>query len=177
MGFTEVESLDVDNTVALGGKNNKTNKLNPTKAEGYYLGSKKTASKKTKSGFAYLHVLQTDAGKLGVWGKTDLDRKLMTVEPGIKVRITQSGKVATPNGDMYKFKVEQDSSDVIEVAALTEAEEVQDGEPAEEYSSSEEETAEEPEEEEQETVQIQSAARRAAVAGLLNKNAARPKPK
>lgn len=123
MGFKEVQTLDADNTVALGGVNRKTNKKNPTSAEGYFLGSRKVESKKSKSGYAYIHFLQTPKGNLGVWGKTDLDRKLLTVTPGTMIRITQSGMVPTPNGDMYKYKVEQDSGNLIDVSGLTAANE------------------------------------------------------
>lgn len=118
MGFTEVQSLDADNTTAIGGVNKKTGKKNPLTAEGYYLGSRKVESRKAKSGYAYLHILQTPKGNLGVWGKTDMDRKLTTVAPGTMVRITHTGMQATPNGDMYKFKVEVDSSNSIEVGNL-----------------------------------------------------------
>ena len=183
MSFKEVESLDVDTTVSLGGFNKKTKKNNPTKAEGYYLGSKKTDNKKSKNGFSYLHVLQTEKGKIGVWGKTDLDRKLLTVEPGTKVRITQSGTVPTPNGDMYKFKVEADSEDAIEVGALAAQNEADpaDAEDSGEYSEEgtdaeaiDEEDVEAYEEAEEETTVSKAAAaataaRQARVQGLLNK--------
>src|SRR3954468_6708897 len=110
MGFREVQTLDAEVTIALGGRNKKTGKANPTSAEGYFLGSRQVDSKKSKNGKASIHFLQTAEGNLGVWGKTDLDRKLSAVTPGTMVRITQSGMVATPNGDMYKYKVEIDES-------------------------------------------------------------------
>lgn len=116
MAFTEVMDLDCDVTTALGGRNKKTGKANPTNVEGYYLGSKTVESPRSKSGKAQLHILQTATGNLGVWGKTDLDRKMLSVSPGAMIRITQSGTVPTPNGDMYKFKVEVDSENTIEVA-------------------------------------------------------------
>lgn len=118
MGFKEVNSLDADVTVAIGGRNKKTNKENPTSAEGYYLGSKKVASAKSKTGFAYIHILQTPKGNLGVWGKADMDRKVTTVMPGTMIRITHTGMQPTPNGDMYKFKIEQDDSNTIDVGGL-----------------------------------------------------------
>lgn len=117
MAFKEVQSLDADNTTALGGFNKKTGKKNPTNAEGYYLGTRQVDSPRSKSGKSALHFLQTPKGNLGVWGKTDLDRKLSNVPAGTMVRITQSGTVPTPNGDMYKFKVEVDPDNTIEVAA------------------------------------------------------------
>jgi hypothetical protein len=115
MGFQEVQDLDCDVTTALGGRNKQTGKANPTRVEGYFIGSKQTVSKKSKTGFAFLHILQTPKGRLGVWGKTDLDRKMAGVTAGTMVRITQSGTVATPNGEMYKFKVEIDRDNTIDV--------------------------------------------------------------
>lgn len=117
MAFKEVSTLDAENTTALGGTNRKTGKKNPTGAEGYFLGTRKVESKKSKTGFASIHFLQTPKGNLGIWGKTDLDRKLSAVAPGTMIRITQSGMTATPNGEMYKFKVEVDNDNTIEVAA------------------------------------------------------------
>lgn len=118
MGFTEVSSLDADVTIALGGKNKKTGKSNPKSIEGYYLGTRKVESKKGKNGLASLHFIQTSEGNVGVWGKTDLDRKLASVTPGTMIRATHTGMQATPNGEMYKYKVEVDSDNTIDVAGL-----------------------------------------------------------
>lgn len=115
MAFQELNTLDADTTIALGGVNKKTGKKNPTKAEGYYLGYRKVDSAKSKSGQAFLHFLQTPTGNIGVWGKTDLDRKLTQVTPGVMVRINQTGTVPTPNGTMYKYKVEVDPDNTIDV--------------------------------------------------------------
>jgi hypothetical protein len=191
MGFKEVATLDADNTVALGGRNKKTGKNNPTKAEGYYLGSRKVESKKSKTGYAFIHFLQTTNGNLGVWGKTDLDRKLTSVTPGTMVRITQTGMQATPNGDMYKYKVEQDSTNTIDVSGLAAAN--QGGGNEEETSTDEDEAyasassdddeegnydlSSEDDEEVEETPRVvakaataDAAARKAKVQALLNKN-------
>lgn len=116
MGFKEVSSLDADNAVALGGVNKKTGKKNPTSVEGYYLGKREVESKRGKSN---LHFLQTPKGNLGLWGKTDLDRKLAGVNPGTMIRATHVGMQATPNGEMYKYKVEVDSDNTIEVTMTT----------------------------------------------------------
>ena len=121
MAFQEVTDLSADVTVSLGGINKKTNKPNPTKVEGYYLGSKKVEDRKKKSGFSYIYFLQTPKGNLGVWGKTDLDRKMLSVTPGHMVCITQEGSVPTPNGDMYKFKVQFDPDNTIEVVSQSSA--------------------------------------------------------
>lgn len=113
--FKEVQSLETDTTIALGGVNRKTGKKNPTSVEGYYIGSKKVDSKKAKFGFAYLHVIQTAKGNIGVWGKTDLDRKILSATVGSMIRATHTGMLATPNGEMYKYKVEIDADNTIEV--------------------------------------------------------------
>ncbi len=118
MGFTEVTSLDAEVTIALGGVNRKTGKKNPTEAEGYFLGSKKVESKKAKSGFAYIHILQTPKGNLGIWGKTDMDRKFAQVTPGTMIRVSFAKMVPTPNGEMYQFKLEVDKTNSIEVGDL-----------------------------------------------------------
>lgn len=116
MGFTQVQDLDASETTALGGKNKQTGKANPTAAEGYFLGSKSVESVRSKTGTCFLHILQTSEGNLGVWGKTDLDRKMKNVKPGTMVRITQNGMLEIPGKNpMYKFKVEVDLDNTIEV--------------------------------------------------------------
>lgn len=166
MGFKEVNSLDADVTVAIGGRNKKTNKENPTSAEGYYLGSKKVASAKSKTGFAYIHILQTPKGNLGVWGKADMDRKVTTVTPGTMIRITHTGMQATPNGDMYKFKIEQDDTNTIDVgglAAVSTDYSAEDSGTADEVGLTQEDQAE------LLAAQAEAEARAAKVQALLNK--------
>lgn len=115
MAFTAVTSLDADTTIAIGGFNKKLKKDNPTEAEGYYLGTKVVDSAKSKSGKACLHILQTPDGNLGVWGKTDMDRKLSQVEPGTMTRISYRTMKKVPTGEMYIFNVEVDKGNTIEV--------------------------------------------------------------
>lgn len=115
MAFQEVNDLSTDNTIALGGTNKQTGRPNPTKIEGYYLGKRQVDSKKSKTGKAYIYVFQTPKGNVGVWGKTDLDRKMESAVPGHMLRVTQSGMASTPNGEMYKYKVEFDATNTIEV--------------------------------------------------------------
>jgi hypothetical protein len=179
MGFKEVASLDADVTIALGGKNKKTNKPNPSSAEGYYLGSREVDSKKSKNGKAFIHFLQTKSGNVGIWGKTDLDRKVTTITPGTMVRLSFDKMVPTPNGDMYKYRVEQDSEDTIEVGDLSSASAPaasEESEEAESYESSEDTGEAEATEEELAELEAQeqaAAARRAKVAALLNKGGAK----
>lgn len=122
MGFKEVSSLDADVVIALGKKDKSTGKPYPKQAEGYFLGSRQVENKR---GTSSLHFLQTAKGNLGIWGTTDLNRKLSQVTPGSMVRITSTGTKPTPNGDMYTYKVEIDSENSIEVSAATA--EVSDG--------------------------------------------------
>jgi len=114
MSFKEVASLDADVTVALGKKDKKTGKPYPKQAEGYYLGSRTVNGGR---GDSILHFLQTANGNLGVWGTTDLNRKLGQAKLGTMVRITSTGTKATPKGDMYMYKVETDNENTIEVEA------------------------------------------------------------
>jgi hypothetical protein len=115
MGFREVSSLDADVTIAIGKTNKETGKPYPKQAEGYFLGNRTVESPR---GDSKLHFLQTSSGNLGVWGTTDLNRKLGSVQPGTMVRITSTGKKPTPNGDMYTYKVEVDADNTIDVSSL-----------------------------------------------------------
>lgn len=131
MAFQTVADLDCSTTTALGGKN-KEGKANPTTITGYFIGTRKVESKKSKTGDASLHVLQTPKGNVGVWGKTNLDSKMKGVTPGVMVRITFTGMVETRNNPMYKYKVEVDAENAIEVATPDTAEA---SEEAESYNS------------------------------------------
>lgn len=121
MAFKPVVDLDAENSISIGGKDKKTGKPNPNSAEGYYLGSKTTES---KFGPSKLHILQTPKGNIGVWGKTDMDRKLGGVIAGTMVRVTYAGEVPSNKGNpMKKFKVEVDDANRINVDGLLQAQE------------------------------------------------------
>lgn len=122
MAFKKVNDLDTDTIIALGGTDSK-GKKNPSQIQGYFLGSREVPDKKKKSGFGYIHVLQTSKGNIGVWGKTDLDRKLSAVTPGLLVRLTHTGMRNTPNGDMYVYSVEADADNTIDVGLAPNAQE------------------------------------------------------
>jgi hypothetical protein len=115
MAFKQISDLSAEVTISLGGTNKKTGKKNPTSVEGYYLGKREVEDRKKKSGVSYIYFLQTSKGNIGVWGKTDMDRKLTSVKEGEMIRITHTGMQATANGDMYKYSVEVDSDNTIEV--------------------------------------------------------------
>lgn len=120
MAFQEVVSLDCDSAIQLGGKDRKTGKAHPIRIEGYYVGSKDVPSPKAKSGFSKLHVFQTSKGAVGVWGKTDLDRKLASATAGSMTRVTYTGMKETKNNPMYVYKVEVDSENTIDVSSANE---------------------------------------------------------
>lgn len=118
MAFTEVQDLGCDTAISLGGRDKKTGKANPTTITGYFLGSREIVSKFSSTGKSKMHIFQTPKGNVGVFGKTDLDRKMLEVQAGFMVRVTQSGSVPTNKGnDMLKFKVEVDSDNSIAVSA------------------------------------------------------------
>lgn len=181
MAFKEIASLDADNVTPLGGLNRKTGKANPKSKEGYYLGNRKVESKKSKTGFALIHYFQTPKGTEGVWGKTDMDRKLASVTPGTMIRVSFDKMQATPNGEMYKYKVEVDSENTIEVATgssgsadnySSASNDDEDGGTSS-YSAANEEEDEENNYEAEEAVQaaaLNAAERKAKVQALLNKN-------
>lgn len=178
MAFKEVQDLGCDATVKLGGVDKKTGKKNPTQVEGYFLGTREIDSKFSRTGKAALHVLQTPKGNVGVFGKTDLDRKMNAVTPGTMIRITQKGSVPTNKGnDMLKFTVEVDEDNRIEVGGIAEQNE------SEGYEGGDEGTdeAEENDDIDMDTVMVAAASntsganltaaeRAKRVQALLNKN-------
>ncbi len=146
MAFKEVSSLDADVTIALGKKDKATGKPYPKQAEGYFLGSRTVENKRGES---KLHFLQTPKGNLGIWGTTDLNRKLASAPVGAMVRITSTGTKPTPNGDMYTYKVEVDADNSIEVSAEADvasdftdsSEGTVDGSSGDDYDSSDDDQA------------------------------------
>lgn len=170
MAFKTVTDLNTDNTISLGGFNKKQKKDNPTTVEGYYLGKRTVADDKKKSGVSYIYILQTPKGNLGVWGKTDMDRKMVTAPEGAMLRITHTGMQATSNGDMYKYKVEIDVDNCIEVAALPTGKAnaaLDEGENDEESTEEDSEDSYQNDERAQQGA-LQAAERAAKVKALLN---------
>jgi hypothetical protein len=129
MAFKEVNDLDTNNTIALGGLNKKTGKPNPKSLEGFFLGRKDVESKLSKNGLCSVYILKTPDGNVGVWGKTDMDRKMVGLNPGVLIRISFTGTQKIPGkNDMYKYKVEVDEEQCIEVqSAEPDQEEASDG--------------------------------------------------
>ena len=115
MAFQKIQDLGCDTTIALGAVDKKTKKKSPTQAEGYYLGSREVDS---KFGPSKIHVLQTAEGKVGLWGKTDMDRKLSNVAVGTMVRVTYTNETvpSKKGNDMRVYLIEQDLEDTLEGA-------------------------------------------------------------
>lgn len=171
MAYKQVNSLDADTTIAIGGFNKKLKKDNPLSAEGHYLGAKVVDSAKSKSGKALLHIFQTAKGNLGVWGKTDMDRKLAQVTPGTMTRVSFKTMKAVPTGEMYIFSVEVDGDNTIEVNLQDTATTTDDGDDLNGGGQEQEEESynndHEPDEEQQ---ALEAAENKARVAALLNRN-------
>lgn len=170
MGFKEIASLDADKTIALGGKDKKTGKPNPTSVEGYYLGSREVENGMGKS---KIHFFQTSKGNVGVWGKTDSDRKLAGVTPGVMTRISFTGMQSIPGKQpMYKYKVEVDNENTTEVStASSEALSADGQEDAVDYGDNEFVSDEDTSDDEAEVnaAAIAAAERKAKVQALLGK--------
>lgn len=135
MGYKKVDDLNPDTVISLGGFNKKTNKKNPTEIEGYYKGSRPVPDQKKKSGLSYIHVFQVSTGgEVGVWGKTDLDKKILQGKKGYMTKIECTGTKPTPNGPMYTFNVYQDDTNTIEVDISAPQSESYNDEPESAYS-------------------------------------------
>ena len=176
MAFKEINDLSPNRTISLGGVNRKTGNKNPTEVEGYYLGSRTVPDDKKKSGLSYIHVFETFAGPVGVWGKTDLDRKILTIPLGTMTRVVQSGMAQTKNGAMYKFTVGVDEENVKKVATAStstqggyndEADDEADDDATTAYASGGEDDNDEDLAQQQ---ALLAAEKRAKVQALLNKN-------
>ena len=172
MAFKELNDLNPDLTISLGGTNRKTGKANATQVEGYYMGSRTVPDNKKKSGISYIHVFQTSKGMLGVWGKTDMDRKVLAVTPGTMTRVTSTGTRPTPNGDMYVFKVEVDGDNTVQVVGSVNQNPTpqEDGANDQDGATYESAPAFDEDEELVATAAAEAAAKKARVTALLNKN-------
>ena len=146
MGFKEVNSLDASVTITIGGFDKKNKKDNPTSAEGYYLGSRVIPG--GKYGDSTLHVLQTANGNLGIWGKTDLNKKVGLVKTGTMIRISYTGLKELKGGnDMHTYRVELDEDNTIDVSGISAAANVDSDDTGDDdaYETEEDEVDDEPE--------------------------------
>lgn len=177
MAFKQVQDLDSETTISLGGVNKKTRKANPTSVEGYYIGKRKVDSKKAKSGFSFIYYFQTPKGNVGVWGKTDLDRKMEGVVAGNMVRASFEKMIPTPNGEMYKYKVEFDPDNTIEVTAPQSSDYgdvAESSDTPSTYDTTDDSAADEVDEDELQAQALARAERQAKVQAQVNKYKQKP---
>lgn len=174
MGFEKINSLDSEVSVNLGGINKKTGKPNPKSVEGYYLGTKTGIPNKFDPAKPdCMHILQTEKGNVGVWGKSHLNPQMSKAIPGSMVRITFTGTRPSKKGnDQLLFTVEQDKTNNIDVGDL----QAQDSETYAADDSGDSELFEAPQEEPvyvaptppKTAAKAPDAARQAKVQALLN---------
>ncbi len=117
MAYEVVNDLSADTTIAIGGRDSKTDKLNPTQIEGYYLGQRQVQNKDGTN--STVHFFQTPEGNIGVWGKADSNRKLAVVPVGRMTLVKFENKVKTAKGTMmYKYSVASDPDNTIDVGTM-----------------------------------------------------------
>lgn len=173
MAFKEQLDTSSASCISLGGFNRATKSDNPVQVEGYYLGSKTVTN---KLGDSKLHFLKTSEGLIGVWGKTDLDRRFGDVIAGQMVRVLYTGTRPTPRGkDMYVYKILVDADNVLPAdeipsfATQKALEEFDDNSEDDVPNDFSEEPAYTPPASAAVPAQVASTAQRANVAALLNK--------
>ncbi len=173
MAFKQLQSLDAETTISLGGYNKKAKKENPTSIEGYYLGNKQVEDSKNADKKNTIYYLKTAKGNVAVWGKTDMDRKMSGAKVGVMTRITHTGMKPTKNGEMYVYSVEVDADNTIEVEpnGAVRSASYNDDEPSFNASEEldEEQESNDDEEERQQTAALAAAERKAKLDALLKK--------
>ncbi len=161
MAYEEINDLGAEKSFALGGirKDKKTGKKfkNPTEVEGYYMGAK-TVQLAGQDKPSKLHVFQGEVkndkgetiftGTAGIWGKTDLDRKLGSAKIGVMTKayfdkMQDPSQVKPGRQPMYLYKSFQDPTNTTGVEAVEGGEEVFEEAPGEYAVTSSEEVYEE----------------------------------
>lgn len=130
MAYQETNDLGCDRTFALGGvrTDKKTNKKykNPKEVEGFFLGTKKgidTGNDKPSNLHIFEGTVKNDkgetifTGKVGIWGKTDLDRKaaqwkLDLMTKAFFDKMQDPSDVKRGRQAMYLYKAFQDPDNV-----------------------------------------------------------------
>lgn len=172
MAFKKIQTLEAETTTALGGVNNKTGKPNPTSIEGYLLGTKTITNADGQN--SKVHYFKTSKGNQAIWGKTNIDTQLAGITTGTMTRVTFEGKVKVKKGFMYKFLVETDEDNTIEVnspkAAAPQASQAYEEEEEDSLAvDSEEEIDAYESDESTQLVALAAAEKKAKVAALLAK--------
>ncbi len=160
MAYQETNDLGCDKTFSLGGirTDKKTGKKykNPKEVEGYYVGTKKgidTGNDKPSNLHFFEGEVKNDkgetifTGKVGIWGKTDLDRKAGQWKVGLMTKayfdkMQDPSEVKRGRKQMYLYKGFQDPDNVNAALAAAAGQETFEEEPAQEAVSEEEVTEE-----------------------------------
>lgn len=105
-----------DTTIQLGNKDKSTN--NPNSVEGYFLGTRETPD--TGYGPGKLHLFQTEAGTVGVWGKTNSNRLLTASHRGqmCLLEFTGMGERKKGKNPAYEYSFKYDPNNTIDVSAV-----------------------------------------------------------
>lgn len=164
MAYEKVADLSTETVVKIGGVDSRTNKPNPTRLEGYYVGSRGVT---TQNGPATIHVFQTPKGNVGAWGTKDLNDKLGQVSPGTMTLVEYKGKKRLAGGkSLHSYEVAQDKDNTIEVSGTVAAA------PADDYSDDSEtsySTEAADEDDNAQAMALAAAERKAKVEALLKK--------
>lgn len=144
MAYQETADLGCDKTFALGGtrEDKKTGKKykNPTFVEGFYVGTKKgidTGNDKPSNLHIFVGEVRTEeggkvlfTGRVGIWGKTDLDRKAEQWKVGLMTKaffkgMQEKSEVKRGRKPMYLYKSFQDPESIDEtLVGAAEGEEI-----------------------------------------------------
>jgi hypothetical protein len=116
MAFKPVLDLHADRSVSIGGTNKTTGAANPRSIEGYYIGSRDIPDKFSKTALGKLYILRTPEGNIGVYGKPDMNKQMVNAKLGNMVRISFVRSVPSPRGQWYKYLVEEDKENTVEVS-------------------------------------------------------------
>lgn len=116
MAFKELGEVRI---VQLGGTNPNTGEANPTEVEGYYLRKELRENKFNKKVPQAFYILQTQHGDVGIYGKASIDKGMNSASVGTMTKIVATGEeLDVGKGNPMKvYKVFQDPTNTIEVAA------------------------------------------------------------
>lgn len=111
MSYQQLGDLAI---VQLGGINKNTGKPNPKEVEGYLVRIEERDNKFRPGEKQNLYILNTKTGQVGIFGKTDIDRKMKTAQLGAmtKFAATNETKDTGKGFPMKVWYVAQDPTNV-----------------------------------------------------------------
>lgn len=118
MAYKKKQDLSTDKTIKLGGVDEASQRPNPTRIEGFFLGTKVTPD--TGYGPGQLHFFQTEEGVVGVWGKTNLNRLLSSDLVGQMCLVTFTGMGPKVKGKnrAYQYEVQHDPENTTDASGF-----------------------------------------------------------